>query len=70
MIYQVKVFSPQGKLKRIVSSKMLTRKSLKEALARGQLAAFPKGGMTMTLLRKWREFTNVLDGISVGRSDR
>ena len=70
MIYQVKVFSPQGKLRKIVSSKMLTRKSLKEALARGQLAAFPKGGMSMTLLRKWRKFTNVLDGISVGRGER
>ena len=71
MIYQVRVFSPEGKLRRIVSSKTLTRKSLKEALSRvSRFTAFPLGSKNSVLLKKWQEFNNMLEGISVGRSER
>ena len=69
MIYQVRVLSPKGKLRKIVSSKKLTKKSLDEALSMGQFTTFP-GYRSQGLLKKWREFMNILEAIPAGRSRR
>ncbi|KKM04676.1 hypothetical protein LCGC14_1761870 [marine sediment metagenome] len=74
MIYQVKVFNPKGGLRKTVSSKKLCKLGLERALSKHSYGETIRAGFvkrkSIPALKSWRELNFILDGISIGRSER